>query len=99
MDNQNQKQYYIVRGDRSGLYTGNIESQNGKEVVMTNVRNIWHWNGACGVMQLALDGPDAGRETRITVELPEITVLDAVAIYPCSAEAEKIFREAKPWRR
>ena len=37
---------YIVRGDRSGVFYGEIKERKGQEVTMTNVRRLWYWDGA-----------------------------------------------------
>lgn len=37
---ENKKEFYIVRGDRSGVFFGNIKERNGQEVTMTNVRRL-----------------------------------------------------------
>ena len=39
-------QKYLVRCDRSGVFYGEIEKQEGREIIMRNVRCIWYWNGA-----------------------------------------------------
>lgn len=38
MDNQ----YYIVRGDRSGVFFGQVTAQKGQEVELRNVRKLWY---------------------------------------------------------
>lgn len=40
-------QYYIVRGDRSGVFFGQVAARNGQEVELRNVRKLWYWDGAC----------------------------------------------------
>ena len=41
---------YIVRGDRSGVFFGEIKERNGREVTMTNVRRLWYWDGAASIL-------------------------------------------------
>lgn len=48
--------YYIVRGDRSGVFFGRINYQDGKEVQMNDVRCIWYWDGAASIVELAHNG-------------------------------------------
>lgn len=94
MDNQ----YYIVRGDRSGVFFGQVAARNGQEVELRNVRKIWYWNGACAVEQLAADGVTAPADCKLTVVVPEIVVTDAIQIIPCSDRAAKILSEVKVWK-
>ena len=92
------EKYYIVRGDRSGVFAGNIKERNGREVTMSDVRRLWHWEGACSISQLALDGTTEPRECKFTVALDEITLLDAIEIIPCTDKAEKSIRSVAEWK-
>ena len=50
-----ENKYYIIRGDRSGVFFGQIAGRNGQEVELRNVRKLWYWEGACAVEQLAVE--------------------------------------------
>ena len=95
MDNQ----YYIVRGDRSGVFFGQVAARNGQEVELRNVRKIWYWNGACAVEQLAADGVTAPADCKLTVVVPEMVVTDAIQIIPCTDDASVSLRGVKEWKR
>ena len=92
------EKYYIVRGDRSGVFAGNIKERNGREVTMSDVRRLWYWDGACSISQLALDGTTKPRDCKFTVALDEITLLDAIEIIPCTDKAEKSIRSVAEWK-
>ena len=92
------EKYYIVRGDRSGVFAGNIKERNGREVTMSDVRRLWYWEGACSISQLALDGTTKPNECKFTVALDEITLLDAIEIIPCTDKAEKSIRSVAEWK-
>ena len=95
-----ENKYYIIRGDRSGVFFGQIASRNGQEVELRNVRKLWYWEGACAVEQLAVDGvTKSQRECKFTVVVPEMIVTDAIQILPCSDKATKILGEVKAWKR
>lgn len=51
-----EKQKFIVRCDRAGVFYGEIEGRNGSEVKMRNVRCLWYWEGAATLLQLAAEG-------------------------------------------
>jgi len=91
-------QYYIVRGDRSGVFFGQVTARSGQEVELRNVRKIWYWNGACAVEQLAVGGVEYPSECKLTVVVPEMVVTDAIQIIPCSDRAAKILSEVKVWK-
>lgn len=92
-------QYYIVRGDRSGVFFGQVAARNGQEVELRNVRKLWYWNGACAVEQLAVDGVTAPADCKFTVVVPEMTITDAIQIVPCSERAVKAISGVRVWKR
>lgn len=94
-----ENKYYIIRGDRSGVFFGQIAGRNGQEVELRNVRKLWYWEGACAVEQLAVDGVTNPRSCKFTVVVPGMVVTDAIQILPCSDKAEKILGEVKAWKR
>lgn len=91
--------YYIVRGDRSGVFFGNIAERNGKEVKMTNVRRLWYWDGAASISQLAQEGTVAPQNCKFTVTVDEILVLDAIEIDKCTEAAVKNIKKVADWKR
>lgn len=95
----NNKQDYIIRCDRAGVFFGKIKERTGSEVTMTEVRKIWSWDGACAVEQLAQDGTKAPGNCRFTVTIPEMTVLGAIQIIPCTDAASASLRGVKEWKR
>lgn len=96
MDKLNQK--FIVRCDRSGVFYGEIASRNGREVEMTNVRQIWYWDGAATLMQLASEGTKKPNNCKFTVEVESLQVLDAIEIIPCTDKAIDSIDSVKVWK-
>lgn len=90
---------YIVRGDRSGVFYGEIKERNGKEVTMTNVRRLWYWDGANSISQLAQCGTVNPNNCKFTVTVDEMLILDAIEIDKCSQEAIKSIEAVKEWKR
>lgn len=89
---------YIVRGDRSGVFYGEIKERNGKEVTMTNVRRLWYWEGANSISQLAQCGTVSPQNCKFTVTVDEMLILDAIEIDKCSQEAIKSIEAVKAWK-
>lgn len=90
---------YIVRGDRSGVFYGEIKERNGREVTMTNVRRLWYWDGAASISQLAQEGTVRPNNCKFTVTVDEVLVLDAIEIDKCSAQAIKSIEAVTEWKR
>jgi hypothetical protein len=71
----------IIRTYSAGVHVGVLKEKNGSEITLTNARRIWKWNGAFTLNAVAKNGVDR-KESRISVHVPEITLLDAVEILP-----------------
>ncbi len=80
--------YVIVRGDRSGVFFGVVESLNPatNEVILADVRHIWRWEGSANTAELAAHGvakPDGCK----FVGAGRIMIWDAIEVIPCSVRA------------
>ena len=91
--------YYIVRTYSAGVFAGNIESRNGKEVVMTNARRIWYWEGAASLSQLAMDGTAAPEKCKFPKAVDRIELTEAIEIIQCTPQAEKSIKGVKEWAK
>lgn len=88
---------YIVRGDRSGVFFGEIKERNGREVTMTHCRRLWYWDGAYSLSQLAQMGTKRPLNCKFTVAVEEVLILDAIEILRCSEEAIKNIDGVSVW--
>lgn len=89
--------YYIVRGDRSGVFAGEIIKRNGREVEMKNVRRLWYWDGACSLSELSINGTKKPDSCKFTIEVESIEILDVLEIIECTEKARKSIKEVKEW--
>lgn len=92
------KQKFIVRCNRAGVFYGEIKSRNGQEIEMANVRNIWYWDGAASIMQLASEGVSKPKQCKFTVEVDSLVLLEAIQIIPCTEKAVKSIDAVAVWR-
>ena len=65
---------------------------------MANVRQIWYWDGAAALMQLATEGTKKPRNCKFTVKVDSLLVLDAIEIIPCTEQAIKSIESVKVWK-
>lgn len=89
----------IIRGDRSGVFFGTLAERNGREVKLTNCRRLWYWEGAASLSQLAVEGVKVPQNCKFTTVVPEIEILDAIEVIPCTEEAIKSIENVKEWKR
>lgn len=99
MENKNIGKYVIVRGDRSGVFAGVLEAQEGREVELTDCRRLWYWDGANSVSDIALIGTSKPNECKFCAPVASIMLTDAIEIIPATDRAEKVLRGVKPWTR
>ena len=97
-ENIMENKYFIVRGDRSGVFFGKIAMREGREVEMTDCRRLWYWDGAASLSQLALEGVTRPANCKFTVTVPEATILDAIEIIPCSDKAVESINGVRVWK-
>lgn len=97
--NQMEKQKYIVRCDRAGVFYGEIEGRDGKEIKMRNARCLWYWEGAATLLQLAAEGTTEPENCKFTMIVDSLVVLDAIEIIPCTDRAIKSIEAVKEWKR
>lgn len=93
-----EKQKFMVRCDRAGVFYGEIEDRNGREVKMRNVRCIWYWEGAATLLQLAAEGTTKPKECKFTMTIDSLEVLDAIEIIPCTAKAIESIEGVEEWK-
>lgn len=92
------EQYYIIRAKEAGVFFGQIESRNGDEVSMKNVRRIWYWDGANSISQLAVDGTKKPDNCKFTVTVESMTILGVIEIIPCTEAATESIKAVREWR-
>ena len=92
------EKYVIIRGDRSGVFAGTLESQEGRKVVLNNCRRLWCWAGAASLHQVARDGVKRPRDCKFTVTVERIAILDAIEVIPTTEQAEASIKAVPEWK-
>ena len=90
-------EYKIVRTYSAGVFAGYIESRDGKEVVMRNVRRIWYWDGACSLSELAVNGTCKPDECKFAIPVDRILVTEAIEILDVTEKAKGSIEGVKEW--
>lgn len=92
------KNYVIVRGDRSGVFFGEMVSRTGREVELKNARKLFRWDGACAVEQIAMDGVSKPENCKFTVVVDSLEVLDAIQVIECTEKAVESIDGVPVWK-
>jgi hypothetical protein len=89
--------YVIVRGDRSGVFAGELKEEKGQEVTLTNVRRLWYWEGAASLSQLSMEGVKYPDKCKFPCEVAEIRIKDAIEVIPCTPKAKHSIKSVAVW--
>ena len=89
----------IIRANKAGVFFGTLKEKNGTEVILTDCRRLWYWDGAASISQLAVNGTTNPTRCKFTVSVPEICILDVIEIIPCTDKAIESIEGVKEWKR
>ena len=87
----------LVRGIQSGVYFGELVSQDKQEVEIKNVRNLWRWSGANTLLDLAENGAKNTSDCKFSITVDSIILTDICEIVPCSDKAIKSIEGVTEW--
>lgn len=93
------KKYYIVRTYSAGVFAGNIKTRKGQEVVMTDARRLWYWDGAASLSQMAMEGTVAPQNCKFAVPVGEVMLTQAIELLTCTAKAKASIQSVPSWKR
>ena len=85
----------LVRSYEAGVYFGTLSEKEGNEVTLKNVRNIWRWNGASCLSQIANDG--VAESSKLSPVVDEMVILNVCQIIPCTDKAISNLEGIKVW--
>lgn len=84
----------IVRSYDAGVYFGTVTKIDGETVRVENVRNIWYWEGASCLSQIANDGIKKGNVSPV---VSSMVLNRCCQIIPCSDKAIANLESQKVW--
>lgn len=89
--------YVIVRTYSAGVFAGNIESQDGKHVVMLNARRLWYWDGGSSLSELAVKGTSKPENCKFPCPVDRIELTEVIEILNVTDIAKKSIESVKEW--
>ena len=91
--------FVLIRTYSAGVYFGWLKEEKGDEVILVDARNIWYWDGACSLMQIANDGVKNVEDSKFTQTVSEIKLKGVISIITCTQEAQDNLLAVKVWER
>ena len=89
--------YVIVRTESAGVFAGELENREGREVSLTNARRIWFWSGAASLSELAQRGTSQPEKCKFPVPVDRILVFEVIEILDVTDAARKSIEEVPVW--
>jgi len=89
--------YVIVRTYSAGVFAGQLQTRNGKEVVLTNARRLWRWGGAASLSQMAMEGTSKPDDCKFPCAVAEVVLTEAIEILIVTDFAKKSIQSVPVW--
>mgnify|MGYP001493676692 CR=1 FL=1 len=89
----------IVRTYSAGVFLGTVKERNGKEVLLTNARRIWYWDGAASLSQLANEGTSKPKNCKFPAPVSEILLTEAIEIIRATEAAIESIAAVPVWEK
>lgn len=89
--------YVIVRTYSAGVFAGELESRNGREVVMLNARRLWYWEGASSLSEIAMLGISKPSKCKFPCEVDRVELLEVIEILDVTEKAKLSIKEVPIW--
>lgn len=85
----------LVRSYDAGVYFGTLEDVEGESAKLSNVRNIWQWQGATCLSQIANDGIKSGK---VSQEVKSMILNRVCQILPLTDKAINNLQNQPVWK-
>lgn len=90
---------YLFRGDRSGVFYGTLEEIEDRRVKIKNARNIYYWEGAARMEQLATEGSKNESSCKFTMFVDVIEIFDLIQIVKCTEKGIESLERVVEWKK
>lgn len=85
--------YCVIRTYSAGVHVGVVSQIAGDQVVLTDARRIWRWQGRNTLNEIALRG--VGDGSRVSESVPTILLTGVIEVIPATEDGERLLRAAK----
>lgn len=97
MKNKFINQICVVRSERAGVFIGKVIEHDGKEVILSDVRRLWYWDGAASIDEIAMRGVFKKDNCKFPCVVKNKYISDVLEIIPATEQAIKSINEVQEW--
>ena len=91
--------YIIVRTNSAGVFAGTFISRDGSEVVLSNARRLWYWEGAASLSELAQRGTSKPDNCKFPIAVEFVLLLGVIEILSVTSKAKKSIESVPIWSK
>lgn len=92
-------EYVLIRTYSAGVWVGFLNGEIKDQIAtLLNARNIWYWEGAASLSQLANDGVSKPENCKFPMEVSKVTLFQVVQILPVSETAKESISKVEVWK-
>ena len=89
---------FLFRGDRSGVFYGELVEREGQRAKIRNARKIYYWDGAACLEQLSAEGTNKPNNCKFTMAVVEIEIYDLIQLLPCTDKSIESIEGVSEWK-
>ena len=91
----------IIRTNRAGVFFGTLSEYDAvtRTAEIKDCRRLWYWSGAASLSQLANEGVKNPSDSKFTVIVPRMQVMEVIEIIPCSEAAISNIENVSVWKK
>ena len=90
--------YVIVRTVSAGVFAGELEKREGREVTLKNARRLWYWDGAASLSQLAMEGVSKPENCKFPCEVDNVLLFETIEILDVTDKARESIKSVSIWK-
>ena len=92
--------YCILRTYSAGVFAGYVESESedGKKLVLRNVRRLWYWDGAASLSQMAQEGVSKPSNCKFAMPVDKLQINECIEKLYCTEKARKNIEGVAIWK-
>lgn len=95
--------YVLVRSYGAGVHIGFLKEKSyqpaGTVVTLLGSRNIYYWDGAAGISQIAEQGVSKPENCKITLAVSEREIANVIEIIPITELAKQTLDKTPSWKK
>lgn len=98
--NKEGMEYVLLRTYSAGVWVGYLQYETiNQTAVLLNARNIWYWEGAASLSQLANEGVSKPENCKFPMEVERVKLHQVIQELPVTDKAKKSISEVPVWKK